>query len=233
MAEEDEVDRSKVLDLLGGVSGSLSIAELLRPWRRSCDTSFNFPLLRIWDRYSGSQPDDYGRMRSRASDERLDTDDLRRNTLTTHINHKVWRPTPCISFTSSGEAIEGLAGWRKAKRGAQTLTAINPSIRLRKGLPVLDLAAEMVYYNVSNRYGEQDKYCVDHYICLWQVTKEEIIDHWDWDELVELGNWYQETVIPAFQRSNQTSIPILVDSNISSLMSNLCCKFFIVNNMQS
>ena len=233
MAEENEVNRSKVLNLLGGVSGSLSIAELLRPWRRSCDASFNFPLLRIWDHYSGSQPDDYGRMNSRAPDERLDTDHLRRNTLTTHINHKVWTPTPYISFTSSREAIEGLAEWRKVKRGPQTLTVINPSIRLRKGLPILDLAAEMMYYNVSNPYGQQDKYCVDHYICLWQVTKEEIIGHWNWNELVESGDWYQKTVIPAFQRSNQTSIPILVDSNISSLMSNLCCKFFIVNNMQS
>jgi hypothetical protein len=172
-------------------------------------------------------------MSSRAPDQRLDTFEARRTTLSTHINHKNWTPTPYISFTSSPPAIEELAKWRKTKRGAQKLTVINPNIRLRNGLPILDLAAEMEYYGISNPYGERDRYCVDHYICLWQVTEEEIIGHWNWDELVKPVNWYQEIVQPAFQDSNRSSIPVLADSYMSLLMNRLCRKFLVVKSIQS
>lgn len=233
MAEENILDRTKVLGLLGRGPASLSMAELLHPWGRSCDNSFSFPLLRIWDSYSGSQPDNHNKMNSRAPDQRLDTVKARQITLTTHVNHRDWTPTPYISFMSSPTAIEKLAEWRKTKRGDQKLTVINPNIRLRNGLPILDLAAEMEYYDILNPYGERDKYCVGHYICLWQVTKEEIIGHWNWDELVESGNWYQEIVKPAFQKSNQKSIPVLADSDMSLLMNRLCCKFLVAKNIQN
>jgi hypothetical protein len=39
MAQENVLDKFEVLDLLGGEPASLSTAERLRPWRRSCDSS--------------------------------------------------------------------------------------------------------------------------------------------------------------------------------------------------
>jgi hypothetical protein len=226
MAEENVLDRSKVLVLLNAEPATSS-AERLHPWRHSCARSFDFPLLRIWDSYSGSQPNTYNRMNSRSPDRPLNTIEARQTTLTTHINHEDWTPTPYISFTSSPAVIEDLAKWRKAKRGTQTLTAINPNIRLGSGLPILDLDTEMEHYKISNPYGNRGKYSVDHYICLWQVTDEEIIGHWNWDKLVESGQWYQDIVKPAFQESNQSFVFGAADSDVSLLMSRLRGKFLV------
>ena len=48
-------------------------------------------------------------------------------------------------------------------RGNQTLTAIDPNTRLRKGLPILDVAAEMDHYNIQDPYRKSNKYYNGHY----------------------------------------------------------------------
>jgi hypothetical protein len=224
MTEEYALDKAKVLDLLNTASPTLSTEEQLHPWKSSCFQSFNLPLLRIWDPYSGSIPDKQNRMSSRAPNRRLDTIDSRKISLATHINHSSWTPTPYISFTSSPVAVEKLAEQRRPRRGPQTLTVIDPNIRLRNGLPILDFAAEMEHYNISNPYGSRDRYCIDHYLCLWQVTENEIIGQWEWDELVVSGNWYQDIVMPAFRDFNWRSSQNVDDFDLSKIMDRLCRK---------
>jgi hypothetical protein len=68
-----------------------------------------------------------------------------------------------------------------------------------KHLPILDLDAEMSHYNISNPYGEHGQYCIDHYICLWKITEREIVGHWEWDEFIASGNWYEDIIMPAFR----------------------------------
>jgi hypothetical protein len=177
MAKNNNLDKFTVFDLLNGVLPEMSTEELLYPWQHNKSPSLGLPLLRIWDEHSGSKPDKQNRMNSRASNKRLNSIELRRSSLSTHINHRNWTPTPFISFTSSPLAVDELAELRILNRGAQTLTAIDPNIRLSNGLPILDLATEMEHYNVPNPYGKRSQYCVDHYICLWQVTENEIIGH--------------------------------------------------------
>ncbi|KAF2806328.1 uncharacterized protein BDZ99DRAFT_523786 [Mytilinidion resinicola] len=221
MAKENILDKFTVFDLLNGASPDLSTEERLRPWRHNRSHSFRLPLLRIWDTFSGSQPDEHNKMNSRAPNKRLDNIESRRTSLATHINHEDWMPTPFVSFTSSPAAVNELAEWRKLRRGDQTLTAIDPSIRISNGLPILDLAAEMEHYDISNPYGKKDQYCIDHYVCLWQVTEDEIISHWKWDELAASENWYEDIVMPAFQNFSQSSIPKAEDSDLSKIMDRL------------
>jgi hypothetical protein len=219
------LDKCKVLDLLNREPLELSSEERLHPWGHNPSQSFRLPLLRIWDTFSGSQPDEQNRMSSRAPNKRLDTPESRRFSLTTHINHQDWTPTPFISFTSSPTAVTELAEWRKQKRGLQTLTAIDPNIRIRNNLPILDLATEMKHYNITNPYGKRDQYCVDHYVCLWQVTENEIIGHWRWNKLTEVENWYEDIIIPAFQNFHQAPLPKTEGSDLITIMDKLSCKY--------
>jgi hypothetical protein len=93
---------------------------------------------------------------------------------------------------------------RNNNRGPQTLTVIDPDIRIRRGLPVLDIAAEMKYYSIPDPYHQGYQYYDNHYICLWEVTPEEVVGHWEWDELVDIDDWYEEVVMPAFKKSRET-----------------------------
>ena len=109
-------------------------------------------------------------MKSRASRQRLDTRESRREFSGTHINHKKRQPTPYISFTTSPAAIQELADWRANRRGPQTLTVVDPNTRIADRLPIIDVRAEMDHYRVKDPYGKSNIYYIDHYLCLWELT---------------------------------------------------------------
>jgi hypothetical protein len=190
------------------------------------------PLLRIWDINSGSQPDKNNRMLSRLRNKSLDTEQARKDSLAIHLDHRVWTPTPYISFTISASAIEDLAMWRMSRRrGHQTLTVIDPAARLRTGLPILDVAAEMKYYCIPDPYKKGSQYYVNHYVCLWEVTGEEVVDHYDWEELAKTTNWYDKIVMPTFrkfsERKRPGAAPIRASAfDMSTMMEGLASKFF-------
>ncbi len=180
MAEEPLFDLHLVSNLLYPiVDMPIPTEEKIHPWRPDRSQPFVMPFLGIWDHCSGSQPNEENCMMSRAPHQRLDTFESRKTSLTTHLNYKEWSPTPCISFTDSEAAVEDLAAMRSLlrKRGNQTLIVIDPDTRLRNGLPVLDVVAEMEYYNIVDPYGKSNQYYNGHYICLWQVTEREIVGH--------------------------------------------------------
>ena len=226
------MDYHKVSSLLTPESnGVFPTAELLHPWIADGSQSFDRPLLRIWDQYSGSQPDENGCMMSRAPYQRLDTIESRKTSLATHLDHKKWVETPYISFTISPTAVQDLATlrFRVKRRGVQTLTVIDPNARLRDRLPVLDLAAEMDHYSISDPYGKSNQYYVDHYVCLWQVTDREIIGHWEWDDLVTMEDWYEQIIMPAFSEFRMQGSPESCSDMASDLltaMNQLSGKFF-------
>ncbi|KIW12277.1 hypothetical protein PV08_09554 [Exophiala spinifera] len=171
------------------------------PWRGRRQP-FDRPLLRLWDGQSGSQPDPNGRMRSREGRGRLDSFRSRKDSLTIHINHRNWTPTPYISFTDSSSEIESLARLRTRRgRGPFTLTVIDPDKRVRNGLPVLNVRDEMEEYNVPDPYASVEYN--DHYICLWEVTADEFVGNWNYNDLIIHKNWLQEIIIPAFWRARQ------------------------------
>lgn len=144
-------------------------------------------------------------MMSRAPEMRLDNPESRKASLAKHLDHRNWTPGPYISFTNSSTTIENLAQMRVDKRGPQTLTVIDPNNRIRNGLPVLDIAVEMDHYDIPDPYGKSKEYYVNHYVCLWQVTKAEIVGHWGWSSLADNKNWYREIIIPAFEKFTATT----------------------------
>jgi hypothetical protein len=206
----------EVSRLLKSFNPFIKAEEDCRPWSCKVSKSFDRPLLRIWDYCSGSQPGKDRRMISRRPRSPLDTREARVKSLTVHLNHKIWIPTPYISFTTSATRLTDLACMRtrNKNRGPQTLTVIDPDIRMRRGLPVLDIAAEMEYYSISDPYNQGNRFYVDEYVCLWEVTPEEVVGHWEWDEWANNENWYEEVVMPAFKEFRETRKP---ESVLSSL----------------
>jgi hypothetical protein len=130
----------------------------------------------------------------------LATSEARKTSLELHANQQNQEPTPYISFTISPRAAVELANKRinEYNRGDQNLVVIDPGYRLKNGLPVLDMAKEAECYGVKSPYRED--YFTDHYLCLWEVTPAEVVGTYSWDRLVEDEDWYEKTVMPAFER---------------------------------
>jgi hypothetical protein len=228
MTEEQVLDGDAVLSLLCQ-PGNPFTENLQHSWSVDGLPPFDAPFLRIWDSKSGSQPDNEGRMRSRAPRQRLDTRESRKNSLAIHINHKRWEPTPYISFTTSPAAIQEMAPWRAGRRGPQTLTVVDPNTRIADRLPILDVRAEMDHYGLNDPYGKLNQYYINHYVCLWEVPEQEIIGHWTWNDLAANEDWYNDIILPAF-RKNATSRPLEEEtSGLLAAMNQLSCAFLFKN----
>jgi hypothetical protein len=201
-----EFDKDIVSDLLTSpLNPFIPQEETCHAWRPNHLQTFDAPLLRVWDCNSGSQPNenDGNRMLSRAPRQRLDSAQSRKTSLTKHLNHRNWeQPTPYISFTISPTALADLANSRSRKiwRKHQTLIVIDPNVRIAKGLPVLDVIAEMAHYGIEDPYRRSNQYYVNHYVCLWEVTAEEVVGQWQWDVLVENERWYEDIIMPAYRQ---------------------------------
>jgi hypothetical protein len=202
--DRPQTTRRKVSRLLGAdiINPFISSEEQRHSWSVKIFQKLDRPLLRIWDSWSGSQPDGHNRCRNHLIS--FLTQSKLVNTLTIHLDNKKWLPTAYISFTTSASAIKDLATSRiDRRRGVQTLTVINPAARLSNGLPLLNVAAEMEYYRIPDPYNSGSRYYIDHYVCLWEVTEEEIVDHYKWEELAKTTNWYEDVIMPAFRKSSR------------------------------
>lgn len=126
-----------------------------------------------------------------------------------HLHHANRTHTPYISFTSSPSSLDALARRRSENpyRGPQTVTAIDPRLRIGRGLPVLHAEAEMNHCGIPDPYRQSNDYYQDHYVCLWQVTEVEIIGEWEWNDLARNLAWYEEIVLPAYNRGNAAVQP--------------------------
>ncbi|KAE8334645.1 hypothetical protein BDV24DRAFT_172194 [Aspergillus arachidicola] len=206
MADEDPLTASIVSSLLHSpIPGDSE--EDRHPWARSSTVDIEKPLLRTWDKCSGSKPTQQNTMLSRLPRQRLDTSELRRGLLSIHAKHKNWTATPFISFTQSSRKLQEVADFRSTRpgRGPQTITVINPNVRIANRLPILDMGLEMRYYGVPDPYNQSNTYYEDHYICLWEVTEPEIVGHWSWNELKRNILWFDQIVLPAFEKHNEES----------------------------
>ena len=158
------------------------------------------PLLRVWDSFSGSIPNRScgNRMLARLPRGELATFDTRKTSLARHANQRNQIHTPYISFTSSVDAAVRLANERKRPRGDQHIVVVDPWYRLQRGLPVLDMGKEMREYGVQNPYGED--YYTDHYLCLWEITPEEVIGTWSCNYLRQVDGWYENIIMQEFRK---------------------------------
>ncbi|OKL56957.1 hypothetical protein UA08_07816 [Talaromyces atroroseus] len=142
-------------------------------------------------------------MQARAPRQRLHTGAIRSEVLTWHAKHRNWENvTPFISFASSLARLTEFMNSRNWK-GDSTLTVVNPNVRIARELPMINMGREMRHYGVPDPYGRGYAYYDAQYLLLWEVTPEEIVGHWDWDELSQNPNWYEEEVVPAFRAHDQ------------------------------
>ncbi|KAL4861340.1 hypothetical protein BDV12DRAFT_191138 [Aspergillus spectabilis] len=185
MIEDTPLTQAIVLSLLGV---PFHMEENMHPWGSVFSANPNLPLLRTWDE---------------SPRERLDTLKARKTFLSIHPNHRRWEPTPFISFTQSPQQLQDIANEREKRRNRfQTITVINPNVRIQKGLPMLNMEIEMGHYGVPDPYRKANEYYKNHHICLWEVTEEEFVGNWDWETLVDFGPWYEQIILPAFRAHN-------------------------------
>ncbi|EER25676.1 hypothetical protein CPC735_067760 [Coccidioides posadasii C735 delta SOWgp] len=198
----ESFQKQSALALLGGKMNPFC-EEFEHSWAETSASTPVGPLLRVWDPWSGSQPAKSGRMQARSPRKPLDLRESRKESLAIHADYKIWEPTPFISFTSSIEGLERLISKRHwPESTARTLTVVNPNARLAKGLPIVEMKSELEYYNIPDRYGCSYNYYRDEYLCLWEITPEEVVQHWNWDELCENPRWYEDEIQPAFNQHN-------------------------------
>lgn len=197
-------DRTCALELLQSIHPFLEERGFSK---HSCaslpDTSYNRPFLRVWDENSGSHPDLSKRILARLPREQLGSRQSREKALTTHADYQRWEPTPFISFTPSISALQEFLSRRKWKSFSRRLTVINPNVRTAKGLPMLEMESELRYYEVPDPYRREYLYYKDEYLCLWEITPDEVVGHWDWDNLIENEHWYEEEILPAFENHDE------------------------------
>lgn len=82
------------------------------------------------------------------------TSETRKKFLAIHADHKKWIRTPFISFTQFPQELQDNAEWREQRRGCQMITVLNPNVRVKKGLPIFNMGAEMRYYGIPDPYGK-------------------------------------------------------------------------------
>ncbi|KAF9253083.1 hypothetical protein LCP9604111_609 [Penicillium roqueforti] len=171
-------------------------------WAKMPNPACSAPLLRVWDKNSGSHPDQSNRMLARLPRQRLGSRESREKSLATHAAYQIWEPTPFISFTASVLGLQRFLSRRKGPRFPRTLTVINPNVRIANGLPILEMESELRYYEVQDPYRRAYSFYKDEYLCLWEVTPDEVVAHWDWDDLIEDVHWYEDKILPAFKEHN-------------------------------
>lgn len=91
IAEKYVLDDHTALSLLNPASKtSFPTEKQQHPWHTDRFQTFEMPFLRIWDRYSESQPDENKSMMARAPHQRLDSIECRKISLAKHLKHSDW-----------------------------------------------------------------------------------------------------------------------------------------------
>lgn len=198
-----DFDKACAMELLQCINPFLEERGLSKhSWAESPNAAYPGPLVRVWDKFSGSHPDQSGRMQARLPRERLGLRESRKEYLATHADYQIWEPTLFISFYTTVSSLLRFLSMRKGPSFTRKLTVINPNVRIAYGLPIVGMESELKYYKVQDLYGRDYSYYKDEYLCLWEVTPDEVVDHWNWDVLVENDHWYEDTILPAFKEYN-------------------------------
>ena len=170
-------------------------------WGLEFSADSGIPLLLTWDQFPGSQPSESGRMLSRVPRERLDTSKARKTFLAVHADHKNGNLLRSHS-RSHRQSYKIMPNGESGKEAVNDY-GVNPNARMKNGFSIRNMDAEMRYYGIPDPYGKLNKYYRNHCICLWEVTEEEVVGYWEWDDLLKTDCWYKQVTLPAFKRHNE------------------------------
>jgi hypothetical protein len=129
---------------------------------------------------------------------RLDTFEIRKETLQSHLSPVNKGATPYISFLADPSKLEIEIQRKQVDGRSQRVTLVNPRARLRLHLPILRFADEFQHYKLYN--PTRSDFFSSHWICLWEVTPDEVVWTWDWDDLKGNPQGYEQIVLPALRR---------------------------------
>lgn len=203
--ENTILDKVRVHKLLQTNSPDPSLEENhVRSWSKYPGPTWPGPLLRAWnwDEWGCDQLDESKQMTARASGATLSTYESRKSALSKHADWWIYKDTPFISFVSSASSLETFLT-RRFNDHAKKITVINPNVRIARGVPVINMEAEMKYYGVQDPYGNGYIYYKDEFLCLWEVSPDEIVGCWKWRDLDRDRDWYGNIVLPAFVEHNE------------------------------
>ncbi|KAI1659178.1 hypothetical protein F4813DRAFT_387887 [Daldinia decipiens] len=111
----------------------------------------------------------------------------------------------------SGSPLVDVVAEERPHARNRRVTAIDPNIRIKNGLPVIDVEAEIKHYRIKPLYAKSEGYAKGHCMFLWQVTKDEIVGSRKWTDLEEGDkNWYNNIIMPAYRKFvvNTTITPL-------------------------
>ncbi|PWY65971.1 hypothetical protein BO70DRAFT_433225 [Aspergillus heteromorphus CBS 117.55] len=114
-----------------------------------------------------------------------------------HKNMFTWDGNPFIHCTSRPFEVRcRVRDWSQ-----KTVTVINPNVRRAVQLPTLSLGDELESRSLGRPASNYE--FVGEYLCLWEVTPDEIVGHWRATDLVGLHAWYTRAVMPAFREHDE------------------------------
>jgi hypothetical protein len=92
---------------------------------------------------------------------------------------------------------------KPAKPPRQYLILTDPRVRLREGLPIINFDEEATYFDLARELWGYTRH-ESTWLCLYQVTRAEIVWIWRWDDLKDDVHWYENTVKPALRTFQDT-----------------------------
>jgi hypothetical protein len=91
----------------------------------------------------------------------------------------------------------------------------------------------MAHYGIEDPYDKSNLYYDDHYVCVWEVTREEVVGQWEWEDLAVNANWYEDIVMPAYRQHRRRVEARPMENNVfdmSSIMRGLNGKLSAQSN---
>jgi hypothetical protein len=168
------------------------------------------PLL-FWYSYSyPHQPRKGGRMFAGNPTVRLASFDLRAQSLYLHLRGSLTQ-SPYLQVCTNPEYVaKDITRYLTSGICSPRVVLIDPRPRLRAGLPIIHYDSELGRYSTRmpadvSQLRERAGISPDHYLCLWEITKEEIVHEWEWTDLSQSWHWYENTVEPALRKHQEQS----------------------------
>lgn len=101
---QNSFDKACAMELLQCIHPFLEERGLSKHSWAETPNAYSGPLLRVWDKFSGSHPDQSGRMQARLPREQLGSQESRKKYLATHADYQIWEPTPFIQRNSKSDS---------------------------------------------------------------------------------------------------------------------------------
>ncbi|RDW93806.1 uncharacterized protein DSM5745_01128 [Aspergillus mulundensis] len=88
----------------------------------------------------------------------------------------------------------------------RVVSVINPNVSREMRRHVLDVEAQARHYNLDGKATRKHDVYAKYrgwYFYEENVTPDEIVGHWKWDDLAKNECWYEDVIMPAFKKHDE------------------------------